>query len=52
MVHEIRTEAFENSKVMDTLWRLTDLYGPRLTASPEAREAGVGREDTGRLWAR
>lgn len=40
VVHEIRTEAFENSKVMDTLWRLTDLYGPRLTASPEAREAG------------
>jgi hypothetical protein len=39
VVHQIRTEAFDNSKVMDTLWRLSDVYGPRLTASPEVREA-------------
>jgi hypothetical protein len=39
VVHQIRTEAFDNSKVMDTLWRLSDVYGPRLTASPEIREA-------------
>jgi len=39
VVHQIRTEAFENSQVMDTLWRLTDVYGPRLTGSPELREA-------------
>src|SRR5581483_846279 len=38
-VHRIRTEAFDNSKLMDTLWYLTDVYGPRLTGSPEAREA-------------
>ncbi len=39
IVHQIRTEAFDNSKVMDTLWYLSDVYGPRLTASPEAHEA-------------
>ncbi len=39
VVHQIRTEAFDNSKVMDTLWRLSDEYGPRLTGSPELREA-------------
>ena len=38
-VHQIRTEAFDNSKVMDTLWYLSDVYGPRLTGSPEAHEA-------------
>ncbi len=39
VVGRIKTEAFENSQVMDTLWYLTDEYGPRLTASPEFREA-------------
>jgi hypothetical protein len=35
VVHQIKVEAFQNSKVMDHLANLTDLYGPRLTASPE-----------------
>ena len=39
VVSRIKTEAFENSQVMDTLSYLTDMYGPRLTASPEFREA-------------
>jgi hypothetical protein len=39
IVGKIKTEAFENSQVMDTLWYLTDEYGPRLTASPEFRQA-------------
>src|SRR5436305_2294874 len=39
IVHRIKTEAFENSKVMDTLSNLTDLYGPRLTGSPEFDQA-------------
>ena len=39
VVGRIKTEAFENSQVMDTLWYLTDQYGPRLTASPEFQEA-------------
>src|SRR5579863_6143443 len=39
VVGRIKTEAFENSQVMDTLEYLTDQYGPRLTLSPEWREA-------------
>lgn len=39
VVHEIKVEAFEDSKVMDHLWNISDRYGPRLTASPEWDEA-------------
>ncbi len=39
VVSEIKTEAFNNSQVMDTLSYLSDMYGPRLTASPEFNEA-------------
>ncbi|MHC4846652.1 MAG: M20/M25/M40 family metallo-hydrolase [Planctomycetota bacterium] len=39
MVSAIREEAFERSEVMDTLWWLTDRYGPRLTNSPQQRRA-------------
>jgi hypothetical protein len=33
-VHRIRTEAVEHSKVMDNLFYLTDVHGPRLANSP------------------
>lgn len=39
MVTRIRDEGFNNSKVMDTLAHLTDVIGPRLTGSPQLREA-------------
>jgi len=39
VVQKIKTEAFDNSQVMDTLSYLTDVYGPRLTASAEFNEA-------------
>lgn len=39
LIGRIKTEAFDRSKVMDHLSYLTDVYGPRLTASPEYREA-------------
>jgi carboxypeptidase Q len=39
VVSRIKAEAFENSQVMETLEYLTDVYGPRLTASPEFRQA-------------
>ena len=39
VVGQIKTEAFENSQVMDTLEYLTDQYGPRLTVSPQWGEA-------------
>jgi carboxypeptidase Q len=34
IVHRIKAEAFEHSKVMDHLFQITDVHGPRLTASP------------------
>jgi hypothetical protein len=39
VVHRIRTEAFENSKVMDHMFYLTDVNGPRLTGSSGYRKA-------------
>jgi carboxypeptidase Q len=39
VVSQIKTEAFDHSQVMDTLENLTDLYGPRLTASPQFQQA-------------
>jgi carboxypeptidase Q len=39
LISRIKAEAFDNSKVMETLGYLTDVYGPRLTASPEYKEA-------------
>ena len=40
-LHRIKTEAFAGrSKVMDTAFYLTDVYGPRLTGSPSAKQAG------------
>jgi carboxypeptidase Q len=39
IVDRIKTEALERSQVMDTLFNLTDVHGPRLTASPEFEEA-------------
>lgn len=41
IVNSIKHEAFANSKVMDTLSYLTDVYGPRLTASPEFDQAAA-----------
>ncbi|HTS31601.1 MAG TPA: M20/M25/M40 family metallo-hydrolase [Bryobacteraceae bacterium] len=41
MLHRIKAEAFgRNSKVMDTAFYLTDVYGPRLTGSPNIKSAG------------
>ena len=34
VVNRIKSEAFENSKVMDHMFYLTDVHGPRLTGSP------------------
>jgi carboxypeptidase Q len=39
LISRIKLEAFDRSQVMDTLGYLTDVYGPRLTASPEFKEA-------------
>lgn len=39
VVDRIKAEAFDHSKVMDHLYYLTDVYGGRLTASPEFEQA-------------
>jgi hypothetical protein len=38
-LQRIKEEGFDRSKVMDTVWWLTDMYGPRLTNSPQMRNA-------------
>src|SRR5262245_59177301 len=38
---QIRDEGLNRSQVMDTLFWLTDRYGPRLTGSPAMDEAGA-----------
>ena len=40
VVNKIKTEAFANSKVMDTMFYLSDVYGPRLTNSTNYKNAG------------
>jgi carboxypeptidase Q len=39
IVDRIKAEAFEHSKVMETLRNLSDVHGPRLTGSPGFEEA-------------
>ena len=40
-IYKIKAEGLEQSQVMDTLWYLTDVYGPRLTNSPNIRAAAA-----------
>jgi carboxypeptidase Q len=62
LIQRIKTEAFQNSKVMDHLFWLTDVYGPRLTGSPgftaaanwtvkRLKEFGIGNAST-QKWGR
>ena len=39
-IAKIREEGFQRSQVMETMFWLTDRYGPRLTGSREFEEAG------------
>jgi carboxypeptidase Q len=39
-IAKIRAEGLDHSQVMETMFWLTDRYGPRLTGSPEFEEAG------------
>lgn len=40
IVEKIKQEGMERSKVMETISYLTDVSGPRLTGSPETKQAG------------
>jgi hypothetical protein len=39
-INRIKHEAFDNSKLMENAFYLTDVYGPRLTGSPGIQAAG------------
>jgi len=39
-MQKIRNEGFNHSQIMETASWLTDVYGPRLTGSPNAKKAG------------
>jgi carboxypeptidase Q len=39
VLHEIKNQAFQHSQVMDHLFYISDVYGPRITSSPNHRAA-------------
>jgi carboxypeptidase Q len=39
VLHEIKSQAFQWSQIMDTLFYISDVYGPRITSSPNHRSA-------------
>jgi hypothetical protein len=45
VIHRIKTEAFDNSKVMEHLFYLTDVHGPRLTNSTGFHNAAAWTVD-------
>src|SRR5258705_8317411 len=49
-IHRIKDEAFKDSKVMDHLFYLTDVNGPRLTNSPGQRTAADWAVKTLKSW--
>jgi hypothetical protein len=49
-LNRIRDEGFNRSKVMETASWLTDVYGPRLTGSPTAKQAGDWAIRTMQSW--
>ena len=49
---KIRQEATNNSRVLQTLHMFTDVYGPRLTGSPNLKAAGEWAIEQMRSWWR
>jgi hypothetical protein len=50
VIHKIKKEGFENSKVMEIASYLTDVYGPRLTGSPNLKKASEWARDKLTEW--
>jgi len=50
MVAKIKAEGFQNSKAMETLSYLVDVYGPRLTSSPNIRASQKWTMDQMTSW--
>jgi len=49
-VYRIKEEGLQHSKVMELESYLTDVYGPRLTNSPEIKEAADWAQKTMKAW--
>src|SRR5437016_11062626 len=49
-IHQIKDEGFNNSKVMEIMSYLTDVYGPRLTNSPDIMEASAWTNAKMKAW--
>jgi carboxypeptidase Q len=49
-VYRIKEEGLQRSKVMETQSYLTDVYGPRLTGSPNIKEAAAWAQKTMVEW--
>jgi carboxypeptidase Q len=49
-VYRIKDEGLQRSKVMETTSYLTDVYGPRLTGSPNIKEAADWAQKTLKDW--
>ena len=50
MITRIRDEGLTNSKVMDTVGYLTDVIGPRVTGSPQMKQASEWTRDQLQSW--
>ena len=49
-IYRIKEEGLQRSKVMEIVSYLTDVYGPRLTGSPNIKEAGEWAQKTMKEW--
>src|SRR4029078_10090187 len=50
VINKIREEGLKKSKAMETISYLTDVHGPRLTASPRIRTAGEWTKGRLKEW--
>jgi hypothetical protein len=50
VVYRVKEEGLQRSKVMEVAGYLTDVYGPRLTGSPDIREAAEWAQKTMTGW--
>ncbi|MCA9743907.1 MAG: M20/M25/M40 family metallo-hydrolase [Deferribacteres bacterium] len=49
-IHKIKMEGLQNSQVMETMQYLTDVYGPRLTNSPQMMKSLEWSRDKLKEW--
>ncbi|MGC1485721.1 MAG: M20/M25/M40 family metallo-hydrolase, partial [Candidatus Acidiferrum sp.] len=49
-IHQIKDIGFNHSEIMDTISYLSDVYGPRLTNSPDIKEAANWTTEQMKKW--